>query len=165
MENSTVGKRLKTLLNELVVSQSEFAKNVGITTSALSQIINDRVAPHFSTIKKMVLAYPQINETWLATGKGEMFKLTITNQPASRNVTAAVESSSDNYLDLMDDKGLDQLSKDDFKELIKFVRNKINMLTYENERLRTIIFNLTNLGKLNASTMSLNPNISVLIAA
>lgn len=52
------GKRLKTILNMLEISQNELAKLCSLTPAAISQIINGRRDPTLSTVVKILNIIP-----------------------------------------------------------------------------------------------------------
>ena len=66
-------ERIIELRKRLKMSQTEFGKRIGLTTSGVSNIevgfreINER------HIKLILSAFPQVNESWLRTGAGQMF--------------------------------------------------------------------------------------------
>ena len=72
MEKNSVHHRLRIARNSLKLSQSEFAKQIGLTQTSLSMI---EVGNNTLTDKniKLICATFNISEQWLRHGKGEMF--------------------------------------------------------------------------------------------
>ncbi len=73
---------LRELLN---FSQAEFAKKIYITQGALSQIENKRTGLSFSTFLN-ICNNLNVNPSWLATGKGEIFNSTGTKKKKRRKI-------------------------------------------------------------------------------
>ncbi len=64
--------RIKELINELNISQTEFAASIGMTKSNVSKLVKGSINLTDSNIKLLCIQY-DINEQWLRTGEGEMF--------------------------------------------------------------------------------------------
>jgi transcriptional regulator with XRE-family HTH domain len=70
-------ERIKRIIDESRLNQAEFAEKVGVSASNLSQVLNpDRYArpPGDKLLKKILIAFPDINEDWLFNGQGLMKK-------------------------------------------------------------------------------------------
>jgi len=67
-----IGKRLKILRTELALKQGEFAEQLGISQSALSDFEREFKPIAERYIKLICLTF-NANGTWLRTGEGEMF--------------------------------------------------------------------------------------------
>lgn len=71
------GQRLRILRKELHIKQGEFAEKISTTQGHISDIENGRKNLSDRTIKLICLEDwdgKTINEEWLRTGKGEMFR-------------------------------------------------------------------------------------------
>ncbi len=51
-----IGIQVKTVRERALLNQEELAEKAGIGTATLSRIENDRVEPHFRTIRKLAKA-------------------------------------------------------------------------------------------------------------
>ena len=71
-----VNERLKELRLALNLSQEELGKMLGITRSGVSDIESGRRKVTEQHIIMLKIGRPDVNETWLRTGEGEMFKET-----------------------------------------------------------------------------------------
>ena len=69
----TINKRFKQIRQQTGLTQTEFAEKIGSTRDAVSNIELGRVAPT-PMVKKLVCREFGINEYWLETGDGEMFR-------------------------------------------------------------------------------------------
>lgn len=83
MEN--VGDRIKALREKLgndgkKMSQTEFGKRIGLSQNAVANVENGNNGASESAILNIVREF-HVNETWLRTGEGEMFRpMTRTNE-------------------------------------------------------------------------------------
>lgn len=59
----------------IVLSDGEFATEVGIGKSQLSEVMTGKRNVSEKYIRKMRTRFPEINEEWLRTGEGEMLKI------------------------------------------------------------------------------------------
>lgn len=66
-------QRLKLLRKQLKLTQEEFADRLGIKRSAISNYEIGRNEPIDAVISIICREF-NVNETWLRTGKGEMFR-------------------------------------------------------------------------------------------
>ena len=70
MEDS-VKQRLKLVLRELHVKESDFCKSLNVSPGFISGM---RKSMQPDKIKSIAILYPQINTAWLLTGEGEMLR-------------------------------------------------------------------------------------------
>ena len=68
-----MNKRVKELRKALKMSQDEFGKTVGVTGPAISKIESGDRGVTDQLVFALCAAY-HVNETWLRTGEGEMFR-------------------------------------------------------------------------------------------
>lgn len=74
MEERTVADRVMSLIKSEGISASSFADKIGVQRSAISHISKGRNEPSVQLIKKIALAYPNVNVEWLFLGFGNMYK-------------------------------------------------------------------------------------------
>lgn len=65
--------RIKTVRETLKLSQREFGEKLGVSRDVISNIEYGRVQPKELLLNHMCQLY-NINEDWLKTGEGKMFK-------------------------------------------------------------------------------------------
>lgn len=65
--------RLKELIQALGMSQVEFAKNLGIAKSTVSDVINGRLKDLPNPVQLKLYREYNVNLNWLLTGEGGMF--------------------------------------------------------------------------------------------
>lgn len=68
----SINERIKMLRKEIGLTQSEFAKKIGVTESAICNYENGKRAISDQTLKSIYREF-NANKLWLETGKGEMF--------------------------------------------------------------------------------------------
>ena len=100
MNESTTGKRIKSIRYDLMMNQTEFAKSIGIKQNTLSFIETDRRKPSQTTVKCIASVY-SVHQQWILSGEGpkyltdgkdelremqEKIKVTIQNLRESLNV-------------------------------------------------------------------------------
>lgn len=67
----TIKERVMRFINSAHISTRQFELNCGLSNGAVSKMGN---STRRSVIDKILSAYPEINESWLLTGNGEMLK-------------------------------------------------------------------------------------------
>lgn len=65
--------RIKAIMNDLNMTQGDFAKFLGLSASILSSIFNGRTNPSLSTISLIKEKVPTISYPWLIDGVGDMY--------------------------------------------------------------------------------------------
>ena len=78
MENEAKIERIKTLMENFGVTQSEFAKRISIDASNFSKHLTGKLPVSDSLINRIV-ADLGVSKEWLCTGKGYMFRLSYTH--------------------------------------------------------------------------------------
>lgn len=78
---------LKNLIDSLHLTASDFARELGIAKSNLSEMINNKRTISKGVMTKIKQRYPQVNMSWLVTGEGEMFS---NKEPKEDATTAAL---------------------------------------------------------------------------
>ena len=69
----TLAQRIKILRKQLGMSQTEFAGEIGITQTSLSQIEGEKNGISYDVYKAIVARF-NVDPLWLMDGKGEMFR-------------------------------------------------------------------------------------------
>lgn len=65
--------RLKKLIKELNLNQSEFAKALGMTQPNINRMVNGSSNISVEALNRITNKYRQVNLHWLLTGSGDMF--------------------------------------------------------------------------------------------
>lgn len=64
--------RIEKIMQLLGLTSGQFAQEIGIQTSTLSHILNERNKPSLDVMKKILNRYPNINSEWLILGQGSI---------------------------------------------------------------------------------------------
>ena len=86
--------RILQLLTAENISQTEFARKIGVSGPNVTHIITGRNKPSYDFILRIASAYPTLNLEWLLFGQGKMYK---EKEPAPLSITAR-ESPQDGAL-------------------------------------------------------------------
>ena len=65
--------RIQKIIDEENMTPSRFADEVGLNRPAVSHILNGRNNPGLEALQRIINRFPNINATWLITGKGNMY--------------------------------------------------------------------------------------------
>jgi len=112
-------------LEYLGIGQNKFAQNVGLSAgyvNNLGESISSR------SLNKILNVYPQLNEKWLLTGKGEMIKPINTQKAKGNN---SINSNINNI------EGNVTISHNDFSNLLELQKGYQDVQKELNERLKT----------------------------
>lgn len=70
----TINERIKAIQEVFEIKgQKAFATRIGIAQSSLNSILNG-ADPKFSTVEKLITAFPDISPEWLLCGTGNMIR-------------------------------------------------------------------------------------------
>lgn len=67
--------RIVKFIDWLQINKNQFAASIDINQAVLSHVLNGRNKPSLDVIKKILIAYPQLNPDWLLLGHGDMFRI------------------------------------------------------------------------------------------
>ena len=73
-----MNRRLQQFLEVEKLSPARLADSLGIQRSGISHILSGRNKPSYEFINNFLTRYPQIDATWLITGKVKMYKADFT---------------------------------------------------------------------------------------
>lgn len=84
-----MNERIKKLRQQLGLSQDEFGRRLGVTRGAVTNIELNKVEPKPLFVDLICREF-NVNEEWLRTGEGEMFKPKSRNEELFEFVTNAI---------------------------------------------------------------------------
>lgn len=117
--------RLIIFLEYLGIGQNKFAQNVGLSAGYVNNL-GENISSR--SLNKILNAYPQLNEKWLLTGKGEMIKPINTQKAKGNN---SINSNINNI------EGNVTISHNDFSNLLELQKGYQEVQKELNERLKT----------------------------
>lgn len=118
-----MNERIKMLRKCLDMTQDEFSSKIGLSRNFIAQIETGAKSPSDRTIKDICREF-NINEIWLRTGKGDMYKL------IEDEVSAAASDITDSDDDFIKDfiviyRSLSSSSKYALQELIMGIHTRM----------------------------------------
>ena len=123
--------RLIIFLEYLGIGQNKFAQNVGLSAGYVNNL-GENISSR--SLNKILNVYPQLNEKWLLTGKGEMIK-PINTQKAKgnnsinsniNNIEGNVTISHNDFSNLLElQKGYQEAQKE-LNEILKTAQNQLS---------------------------------------
>ena len=123
------GKRIRDLRKSLGMTLDNFGERIGLKKSAVSLIENDKNSVTDQVVKSICREF-NVNEEWLRTGQGEMFKQLSQAELAARTVCEAL--SSDNKFIQSVFIALGKLTPAEW-QLVEKILTAIAILTLSNE--------------------------------
>ena len=85
--------RLKLLLQEMQMTQAEFADYIGVGRPSITHIMTGRDKSSQTVVSKTLLKFPEINPMWLLKGEGEMYRSNV-EKNVQREISPADISGS-----------------------------------------------------------------------
>jgi len=111
-------------LEYLGIGQNKFAQNVGLSAGYVNNL-GENISSR--SLNKILNVYPQLNEKWLLTGKGEMIKPINTQKAKGNN---SINSNINNI------EGNVTISHNDFSNLLELQKGYQDVQKELNERLK-----------------------------
>lgn len=132
-------ERLIEFLAYLQIGQTRFEEKVGLSRGLINNLKGD---VSLKSLKKITDAYPELNESWLCTGEGEMLKISIVNNRGNVN-TGTVGgdnvnisgSHNTNFGNHHETKNYNGLNVED---LIKMMEERFQHMLQKEEDIRAI---------------------------
>lgn len=72
--NTIVTDQIKSLIDYLNMTPSQFADKIQVNRSRLSHILTGRNNPSLEIVQSILNAFPEVNITWLITGEGSLLQ-------------------------------------------------------------------------------------------
>ena len=88
--------RIKDIRNSLHMSQTDFAKKLLVSRSAVCKMESGENSPSDQTIALICKEF-NVNEEWLRTGEGEMFNKRTRNQELAAFMNNIIEEGTDSF--------------------------------------------------------------------
>ena len=120
-----LNERIKAIINAVGKSQTDFAKELSVSRSAICKMESGENYPSEQTIK-LICSEFNVNEEWLRTGNGKMFQPITKNDEISKLFGEVLKENNDDFkrrlisaLAKLDDVGWEKL-----ENLIDNISNK-----------------------------------------
>lgn len=118
--------RLKLLIESLNLTGKTFAKSIGMTQGAISNITNGKRAITIEFIDLISLRHSQLNPNWLLFGEGTMFKGEDQNQLNAENLPPHLKTRPITLHDLAEMILSIQEENKDLRKRLESLEEKIN---------------------------------------
>lgn len=69
---TTIAERFKILIKNLGKTNNSFGISIGKNASTINYIVDGKSRPGFDVLDAIFATYPDVNPTWLMTGKGDI---------------------------------------------------------------------------------------------
>lgn len=129
--NATQGERIRAVRKELGLTLEKFGDKIGLKKNSISQIENGKNSVTDQVIRSICREF-NVNEEWLRTGQGEMFKQLSQAELAARTVGEAL--SSDNKFIQSVFIALGKLTPAEWQLVEKFVSSLEDELKKDNKK-------------------------------
>lgn len=91
---NNIGERIRHLRKDISLTLTEFGEHIGITAASLSAIETGKTNPSELTIRAICREFG-VNEIWLRTGAGEMFRPEEESEELARNLKRLMNGRPD----------------------------------------------------------------------
>ena len=112
-----MNERIKAIRNAVGKSQTDFAKELSVSRSAICKMESGENYPSEQTIK-LICSEFNVNEEWLRTGNGEMMSPVSKDEEISKLLGEVIRTNESDFrrrlisaLVRLDDKGWNELEK------------------------------------------------------
>lgn len=112
-----MNERIKAIRNAVGKSQTDFAKELSVSRSAICKMESGENYPSEQTIK-LICSEFNVNEEWLRTGNGEMMSPVSKDEEISKLLGEVIRTNESDFrrrlisaLARLDDKGWNELEK------------------------------------------------------
>lgn len=112
-------ERIKQIRNTVGMNQTDFAKRLSVSRSAICKIESGENSPSEQTINLICREF-NVNETWLRTGEGEPFKKRTNNQEIMSFTNDIMEEIDDAFKKRFV-RALSKLNTSDWETIEKFI--------------------------------------------
>lgn len=123
----SIKERLIQFLAYLEIGQTKFEEKVGMSRGHINNMGENLTS---KTLSKIKIAYPELNEDWLLTGKGKMIKPMIDESQKAKG-SNSINSNINNI------EGNVTISHNDFSNLLELQKGYQEVQKELNERLKT----------------------------
>ena len=79
--NNTINGRIREIILSAGITDSAFAKRIGVTQSVIASMFQRGTEPSAKVLTSILLTYEDISAEWLLRGKGQMLLSEVTPDP------------------------------------------------------------------------------------
>ena len=90
--NNTINGRIREIILSAGITDSAFAKRIGVTQSVIASMFQRGTEPSAKVLTSILLTYEDISAEWLLRGKGQMLLSEVTPDPNIEQMKRLVDS-------------------------------------------------------------------------
>ena len=90
--NNTINGRIREIILSAGITDSAFAKRIGVTQSVIASMFQRGTEPSAKELTSILLTYEDISAEWLLRGKGQMLLSEVTPDPNIEQMKRLVDT-------------------------------------------------------------------------
>ncbi|MSL96401.1 helix-turn-helix domain-containing protein [Escherichia coli] len=90
--NNTINGRIREIILSAGITDSAFAKRIGVTQSVIASMFQRGTEPSAKVLTSILLTYEDISAEWLLRGKGQMLLSEVTPDPIIEQMKRLVDT-------------------------------------------------------------------------
>ena len=90
--NNTINGRIREIILSAGITDSAFAKRIGVTQSVIASMFQRGTEPSAKVLTSILLTYEDISAEWLLRGKGQMLLAEVTPDPNIEQMKRLVDT-------------------------------------------------------------------------
>ena len=90
--NNTINGRIREIILSAGITDSAFAKRIGVTQSVIASMFQRGTDPSAKVLTSILLTYEDISAEWLLRGKGQMLLSEVTPDPNIEQMKRLVDT-------------------------------------------------------------------------
>ena len=90
--NNTINGRIREIILSAGITDSAFAKRIGVTQSVIASMFQRGTEPSAKVLTSILLTYDDISAEWLLRGKGQMLLSEVTPDPNIEQMKRLVDT-------------------------------------------------------------------------
>ena len=126
--NNTINGRIREIILSAGITDSAFAKRIGVTQSVIASMFQRGTEPSAKVLTSILLTYEDISAEWLLRGKGQMLLSEVTPDPNIEQMKRLVDTITTLQGIITEQTKTNQLLKEELKK----AKGELTML--KNER-------------------------------
>ena len=126
--NNTINGRIREIILSAGITDSAFAKRIGVTQSVIASMFQRGTEPSAKVLTSILLTYEDISAEWLLRGKGQMLLSEVTPDPNIEQMKRLVDTITTLHGIITEQTKTNQLLTEELKK----AKGELTML--KNER-------------------------------
>ena len=90
--NNTINGRIREIILSAGITDSAFAKRIGVTQSVIASMFQRGTEPSAKVLTSILLTYEDVSAEWLLRGKGQMLLSEVTPDPNIEQMKRLVDT-------------------------------------------------------------------------